>query len=144
LSIVLGSSFGTTVTLAQYGTGDDPAAYTTFTSLSLAPGEVILVVESDVTIANIQSIKGYGVPADVKFFISSESTLIGTGDRLSDNPAKLKSGSQEWSLTAWPWTAGTSTYSKLANTFVFGTDSTQDATKWINGTSTIRSPGVWP
>lgn len=141
LSILLGASFGTTITLTKYGTGDDPASYAAFTSLSLAAGEVIMIVESDITTANIQAI---GVPTGIKIFLSDQTKLIGSNKKLHENPAKLKSGVHEWSQTPWPWTAGTSTYSLLKGTFTFGVDSTQDATQWNNGSKSSSTPGVWP
>jgi len=144
LTIVFGASFGTSVTLTKYGTGDDPAAYTTFTSLSLAPGEVILVIESDVTIANIQTIKGYGVPTDTKFFVSTESTLIGSNDRLGQSQAKLKQASSEWSLTPDIASMTSVTYSSLKSGFDHLANSTSDGAWWNNGSTEFRKPGVWP
>ena len=137
LAIVYGS--GKSAKLTKYGTGPLSAEYTPLGTVNIAPGEVILVVPISSRITN------FAATAGVKFFVSDQTKLIdASGERLSGAPAKLTLGSDEWSGTAWPWTAGTTTYSKLVDTFVFGTDSTQDDTKWVNGNVFIRTPGVWP
>jgi len=137
LAIVYGS--GKSAKLTKYGTGPLSAEYTPLGTVNIAPGEVILVVPISSRITN------FAATAGVKFFVSDQTKLIdASGERLSGAPAKLTLGSDEWSGTAWPWTAGTTTYSKLVDTFVFGTDSTQDDTKWVNGNVSIRTPGYWP
>jgi len=141
---------GTTeISLSKYGTSSNVSIFASIPTsggVSIAPDEVILVVDSDVTAANLNTIIGWGVPVGTKFFTSSESTLLGTGDRLDDNRAFLKSGSYEWSHTPDPAAfaaAGmTSTYSKLRSTYNPATDSYTNIAVWQNGTSTIRSPGT--
>ena len=98
---------GTTeISLSKYGTTSNVSIFASIPTsggVSIAPDEVILVVDSDVTAANLNTIIGWGVPVGTKFFTSSESTLLGTtGDRLDDNRAFLKSGSYEWSHTDRP------------------------------------------
>ena len=142
---------GTTeISLSKYGTSSNVSIFASIPTsggVTIAPNEVILVVDSDVSATNLNTIIGWGVPAGTKFFTSSESTLIGTtGDRLDDNRAFLKSGSYEWSHTPDPAAfaaAGmTSTYSKLRSTYNPATDSYTNIAVWQNGSTTIRSPGT--
>lgn len=136
-SVIFGATGATQATLTDYLPGgvDDPASKIALgAGVNIAPGERFLIVDSDVTLTNIQTIRGYDGFAG-KFFLSTESTLIGANDRLSDNPARLDNGVQQWSQTPAPFTAGTNTYSALSNSFSFGTDSTSDNGQWCNGTA---------
>jgi hypothetical protein len=136
---------GTSASLTAYlndGEGDPGNSIALGAGVSIAPGEIILVVDSDVAIANITTIRGYNGFTG-KIFLSDESTLIGTNDRLDDNQASLSNGAQTWSQTAFPFTAGTSTYSALKASFVFGVDVTTLDTNWCNGAAGAqRSAGV--
>ncbi len=141
---------GTTeISLSKYGTSSNVSVFASIPSsggVTIAPDEVILIVDSDVNATNLNTIINWGVPAGTKFFTSSESTLLGTGDRLNQNRAFLKSGSYEWSHTPDPaaFTAAlmTSTYMKLRATFNPATDAYTNIAVWQNGSTTIRSPGT--
>ncbi|MEQ9366417.1 MAG: hypothetical protein RIF32_19405, partial [Leptospirales bacterium] len=55
----------------------------------------------------------------------------------------LSNGAQTWSQTPFPFTPGTSTYSALKASFVFGVDVTTAAVHWCNGgAGAQRSAGV--
>jgi len=141
---------GNTVTVTSYGTGDDPAGYAAIGGgVAIAPDEIIIVVDSDVTLANIEQIRAWGLPAGTKVFVSTESTLLGTGDRLDETQASMtnQDGNAAWGITPFPFTGGTSTYSIFLNTYSHGTDSTTNNSFWTNGSSSdagTRTPGVWP
>lgn len=135
----------TDVTLTDYlnnGVTDVTQKISTTGGVTILPGEFFLIVESDVDNTNITTIRGYDSFSG-KIFLSTESTLVGSADRLDDQQVCLKDNSAStWSCTPSPFTAGTSTYSCLINSFSLGDDTT-DNTNWSNGTSTTRrSAGV--
>lgn len=145
LRVIFGAAAGTSAMLTAYlnnGEGDPANQIAIGGGVSIAPGEIVLIVESDVTIANITSIRGFDTFTG-KIFLSTESTLIGTNDRLDDNQASLSNGLVSWSQTPFPFTPGTSTYSALKGSFVFGTDATTTNANWCNGASgAMRSAGI--
>lgn len=145
LRVVFGAGGGTSATFTNYlpaGVSDPALSVAIGSGVAVAPGELVLIVDSDVSAANIATIRGFNGFAG-KIFLSSQSTLIGTNDRLSDNAASLSNGAQTWSQTPSPFTAGTSTYSALRASFAFGTDATTDNARWCNGTAGAqRSAGV--
>ena len=142
-SIIFGSN--TTAALTHYlanGINDPSLKIAIGGGVNITSGEYFLAVDSDVSNANITTIRNYN-SFNGKIFLSTESTLIGSNDRLNENSAKLKSGSTEWSQTPNPFTAGTSTYSTLKLNFILGTDMTTDNSKWCNGTAaTQRAAGT--
>ncbi len=147
--VVFGATFGTEVILNQVCNDSVVLNCAATTSgISIAANEIFLIVESDVTDGNLSAIRGYNSFSG-KIFVSSESTLIGTGDRLSENPAKLcdNACSSSWSLTpvadgttntgTFGGEVGTSTYSHLVSTFSLGDDTSLFA-NWQNGTATAH------
>ena len=146
LRVVFGTGAGTSATLTAYlpdGVNDPGTGSLSLSSgVSIAPGELFLIVDSDVAVGDITTLRGFNGFTG-KIFLSTESTLIGTGDRLSDNQAYLSNGLVNWSQTPSPFTVGTSTYSALKASFVVGTDSTLTNGNWCNGTAgAMRSAGV--
>ncbi len=145
LRIVYGTGAGTNATLTAYlndGEGDPTNQLAIGGGVNIAPGEIVLVVDSDVTIANITALRGFNGFTG-KIFLSTESNLIGANDRLDDNQASLSNGLVSWSHTPFPFTPGTSTYSALKASFVFGTEATSANANWCNGTAgAMRSAGV--
>lgn len=124
------------------GEGDPANQIAIGGGVSIAPGEIILVVDSDVGIANITTIRGYNGFTG-KIFLSDDSTLISGTQRLDDNQASLSNGAQTWSQTPFPFTPGGSTYSTLKNSFVFGVELTTTNANWCNGSSAAqRRAGV--
>ncbi len=136
---------GVGVQLTAYlndGEGDPANQLAIGGGVNIAPGEIFLVVDADVAIANITTIRGYNGFTG-KIFLSTETTLIGGSDRLDDQQVSLSNGAQTWSQTPFPFTAGTSTYSALRAGFVFGVDVTTNNANWCNGgAGTQRSAGI--
>ncbi|MEQ9364402.1 MAG: lamin tail domain-containing protein, partial [Leptospirales bacterium] len=82
---------GTSASVTAYlnnGEGDPANQIAIGGGVSIAPGEIILVVDSDVAIADITTIRGYNGFTG-KIFLSDETTLIGGSDRLDDAQAAL-------------------------------------------------------
>jgi hypothetical protein len=135
----------TTITLPTYlnnGEGDPASANSTSGGVSIAPGEIFLIVDNDVSIANITTIRGYNSFTG-KIFLSTESTLIGSNDRLDDNYAYLEDDlGNIWSETPDPGefgiNIGTSTYSYLKDPSTWG----YELNAWANSTATVRSAGT--
>lgn len=118
--------------------------------ISIGAGEYFLIVDSDINISHIATIRGYDSFTG-KLLLSNQSTLLGTdgiGDRLHQGQAYLKDdNANSWSRTptSSDWgtaNVGTSTYSCLKTSFNLGDDSSL-ASFWGNGTATnYRSAGV--
>lgn len=115
--------------------------------LVIASHEIVLIVDQDTSTDNLATIRGFNNFFG-KIFLSSETTLIGSGDRLSDSHARLCSANcaQSWSKTPDPLLfgelIGTSTYSSLKADFNPDIDNSTDTNSWNNGSSdTLRSAG---
>lgn len=141
------------LSLTHWGTNSDPALFTPIGSgVSIAPGEIVLVVESDLSIANITKLRGWGLPETCKIFLSTATTLVGTGDLLSQNRIWLTNndGNPAWSITPNPVlfasNVGTGTFSVIKTGFDPTTHNTTDTSWWANGSAggIFRTPGVWP
>ncbi len=109
----------------------------------IQPGEIFLVVDRAVEALHLQSIRAFN-GYNGKIFLSSESTLIGSMDRLSDSYASLcnKHCVRTWSQTPdanlFRDQVGTSTYSVLRADFIPGTHNTQDPANWANGNASEK------
>lgn len=146
---------GNDVKLNKYYTNNGTTEIETdFTggSVTIAAGEIFIIVDSDVvTNSSLSTIRSFIIDDghggntstgnNVKVFLSNETTLIGSTDRLDDQQVYLKYDTDTWSYTPYPFTSGTSTYSWLRNTFIWGTNSTDDNAYWANGSSGSRTPG---
>lgn len=143
----------TSAELLEYGTGNVYSTYTPIdgsTEITLAPGEIFIVVDSDVDsdVELDEFVTNFGVGSSVKIFRSNESTLIGSGsgDRLTDNQAHLSDGTNTWSFT--PNTGDfpeDQEISFLIPTYSYGDDTT-DISYWysLNYSATQitwRTPG---
>jgi hypothetical protein len=130
-------------------------------AIRIAPGEFIFLVDEDMNEGvNLESFRiQWGLAAPVKIFrVSGETALIGTRDRLSYAPAWLSTGTDTWSKTPnadtdssneeltsseYFGSIGTSTYSSLnTSVYVHGTNSTEELSVWVNGSSSTSSPGA--
>lgn len=148
-------NFGTatSASLVSWGIGNDTNQWQAVSAgdIAVAPGEIIIVADSDLFnatdgTANYDQFITWGMPAGTKVFTSTEATLLGSGDRLSDNQAWLSHNSRSWSYT--PSAAdfasiGTSTLSSLKVGFDPAVSSSSNASNWVNTTATGRSIGTW-
>lgn len=152
LRINFGSS--TSASLVSWGTSNDTNQWQDVSagSVMIAPGEVIVVTDSDLlnptdgTVNYDKFVNDWSMPAETKVFMSSESTLIGSNDRLDENRAWLSYNSTQWGHT--PTTAdftpvGTGTYSTLKTGFDPAVSSSSNADNWLNGSTEYRTPGTW-
>jgi len=147
--IKFGTSQETIVNLTDYlnnSEGNPANKITTTSGVTINAGEIFIVVEKDVSEANITTLRGYSSFTG-KIFLSTETTLIGTSKRLSDNFAILEDGaSNTWSKTPDPATfktnVGDSTVSYLKSNFNKSTESTEDTSNWRNGTATVKTCGI--
>lgn len=144
--IVYGAS--KTATFATYlaaGESNPANAQAIGSGISIAPGEYLLVIESDADSTDIGTIRGYNAFGG-RILISNQTTLIGGSDRLNTNRAVLTNGFAQWSRTPiaadFAAMVGTSTYSLLRDSFLFGTSNTEATASWCNGTSAVRTAGV--
>lgn len=116
--------------------------------VAISSQEIFLVMDGDAEDSDLEQVRAFNGFTG-KILLSSESTLIGSGDRLSDNPAKLCNGdcSREWSVTPpsqeFADQVGDSTYSYLASSFDPSAQQTTDPSVWHNGTArNARSAGI--
>jgi len=155
----------TAILLSKYGAHDNPGTYASVPATSgtsgtngvpIAPNELILVVKDGITSDYIKLFYKLGTPANTKIFRSNQSKLIGVNKKLNENRAYLEQGEEfTWSLTPplpdptgegddsnhIGLTGSTFSISKLRGGFVYGSDSTEDASVWISGNKTLRTPG---
>ena len=91
----------TTVSVSQYmlATNDDPATDWVNLPYTVAAGERVILVDSDIDQADIQTIRAYGGASACVLIRTNQTTLIGSGDRLSDTRANLQDGDWTWSHT---------------------------------------------
>lgn len=142
LRLIYGASSLSFPRFIPAGAGD-PALAQNLDEITVNPGEIVVIAESDVSAANIATL---GIGAR-QILISSKTTLIGASERLSDVRAYLTNGVTTWSRTpdpvAFAGSVGTSTYSVLRNSFSPSTQSVDDTARWCNGNEAAHStPGA--
>jgi len=136
----------TTVTVSQYmlSSNNDPSTDWVDLPYTVAAGEKVILVDSDIEQADINTIRGWDSGAACVLIRTNQTTLIGSGDRLDETQAYLQEGAWRWSHTPELPTSLSSTYSGLRSTFVYETDPTTDETRWYSGiaSSARRTPGA--
>ncbi|HQH31082.1 MAG TPA: hypothetical protein PK900_09335 [Spirochaetota bacterium] len=147
--VVFGSNQATVATLhsflAEYE--DNPAnKIPTSNGTVIKSGEIFLIVDSDVSMDNILTIRNWNNFTG-KIFLSNEKNLIGHNDRLSDNYAFLEDiFANKWSITPDPAVfkenVGYSTCSYIIRNFDIYLDSSEDPASWRNSTARRRTAGV--
>ncbi|HNZ27593.1 MAG TPA: hypothetical protein PLG34_00880 [Spirochaetota bacterium] len=146
-SIRYGELNATRVYLAYYVTDSQiNNKLPTSGGVAIKPGEIFLIVDKDVSDSNLESIRNLNNYRG-KIFISTEPTLIGTGDRLSSNFALLADQNGNcWSKTPLPKVfssqVGVSGYSYLARDYTNKIGDTEDPAFWGNGPASRQSAGI--
>ncbi len=139
LKIEYGSGFSIGGNLFQYAaTGNTLSAIPT-DGVTIAPSEIILIVESDGNIPGLRAINGF----TGKVFSLNRTSLMtsGSSQLTRQNQARLNYGTINWSLTpTTPIGSFTNGTMFLRNNFNFNTDLTTDLSKW--GETNSPSPGV--